>query len=595
MSVPPNNPVTPTGSFDPYNDASKIKYLAQTDRPDRDRVHIVPKMHVKIAFLQWVGFLALIYVGYIFGDFWHSQYFSFGPPVMTASVTIKSEWEYWLKIVLFAVDRLVMAAGIHVVTAWKERIVFSEARPPHELQNYWLVMFVLLTDRVVNWMRYAVLVVFLYAQFDFALAMAIPDVLIACGTNVWSIMRYEKKHRECRRPQPQIQPQSPLKKLDNEDAAFNISPVAVTILQWIMVLAYVLVFYFTDFFASPYFYFSTPFVLFGRTFKNWRKLVGFLVFAFADSVIASMYSSIVGPYIVTYILNNSSVTVRYSTSGARFIYLGKRIFGWVRIVFMLSFTNSKFMFLLAMFLGDFMVTIFMTHRAVSRRHGLRAQKDALAAMPLSALGVTIAVLFELTIVIVVFLAQLKIHKMPYFDFPPPLVLFEVIVTSRVDVVFVILYTVFDRAIYTLSTEITAPYLSNVLYPCDLNGMRYTVPELLLITFTNDFTNWVRRIVAFNFQLSNYSLVLFQGVTDVGLAEIIFKRYTDHKMLEGGYNESRRRARLREHAEKPGTELKEVSSLPGTRTGNRAPRDPHHYEDHHRDLHLSRTLDASFPN
>jgi hypothetical protein len=332
--------------------------------------------------------------------------------------------------------------------------------------------------------------------------------------------------------------------MDSDTAAFNISPVAMAVLQWVMLLAYVLVFYFTDFFKSGYFSFSTPFYIFGREFKNWRKLVGFIVFVFADSMIASTYASIVGPYIVTYVLNNSSNTVKYTTTGARFIYLGKKIYGWVRIVFMLGFANSKFMFLLAMFFGDFLITLWMTHRVVADRHGQTANKDRLATTPLSVIGVSIAVLVELTVVVIVLFAQINIHKLPYFNFPPPLTLFDTVVTGSVTVTFVILYTVFDRAIYTLTTEITAPYLANVVNQCDLEGLRYSPAELLFITVSNDLTNWLRRIVAFNFQLSNYSLVVFQGITDVALSEAIFERYTRHKVLLGEAQQTQHASTLR---------------------------------------------------
>ena len=598
-TVPPNNPVTPTGSLSPYEDAARIVCTeTPVNMPSRDRIHLLEKIHLRVAYLQWLGVFALIYVGYVLGDFWQSRYFQFGVPVVTQNVTIFSQWEYWLKIALFAVDRLVAAAGTHVVGSWREKIVFNEHRPVHEEQSYGLVMFIFVTDHMVNWIRFSVMVVFLYAQIDFALAMAIPDVLIACGTNAWMVMRYDQAHRDRKCPAKKettttMAPQSPLKKLDSDTAAFNISPIAMSLLQWVMVLAYALVFYFTDFFASPYFAFTPPFFVFGREFKNWRKLVGFIVFVFGDSMIASTYAAIVGPYIVTYVLNNSSKTARYTTTGARFIYLGKRIFGWVRIVFMLNFTNSKFVFLLAMFLGDFFVTLWMTHRVVAERHGQRADKDRLATMPLSALGVSIAVLFELVIVVIVLFAQLNIHKLPYFDWPPPLVLFETIVSGRATVTFVILYTVFDRVIYTLTTEITAPYIANVVNHCDLDGLRYNVLDLLIITFSNDLTNWIRRIVAFNFQLSNYSLVIFQGVTDVGLSEAIFERYLRHKVVLGEAVQTKHANELRKAAAHFTEELKKGTPIELIKTAPVAAKHTRSDEKKQRSMMMARTITDNF--
>ena len=156
-TVPPNNPVTPTGSLSPYEDAARTVYTdSAVQMPDRDRVHIFSRMHVRIAYLQWLGVFALIYVGFVLGNFWDSRYFSFGVPVVTPNVTIFSQWEYWLKIALFAVDRLVAAANTHVIGAWRERVVFNDHRPVHELQSYGLVMFIFVTDHMINWLRYGV-------------------------------------------------------------------------------------------------------------------------------------------------------------------------------------------------------------------------------------------------------------------------------------------------------------------------------------------------------------------------------------------------------------------------------------------------------
>jgi len=579
---PPNNPVLPSGSLAPYSDEARTVNLEKKiPLPSRDRVHLVQRVHMKIMALQWAGFLALVYVGYTFGDFWTSVYFSFGTPVVTQNVTIFDKWDYWLKIALFALDRLVAAAGTQVVNAWRERVVFNENIAVHERQTYGLVMFVFVTDHLVNWMRFAVMVVFIYVQFDFALAFAVPDIIIACGTNMWSINRYIEAHVACdrgtRKPLPA---RGPEQRLNKQESAWNASPIAITALQWVMVLAYVLVFYFTDFFSSPYFYFGVPFTLFGRSFKNWRKLVGFVLFAFADSFIASTYAAIVGPYIVTYILNNSNRSTRYTVAGERFVYLGKRIFGWIRIIFMLNFTNSKFMFLLAMFLGDFFVTTWMSHRAVVARHqhpsgsgGPAERRDALAAMPLSVLGISVAVLIELTIVVAVALGQLKVYNLPYFDWPPPLVIFEKIIHSKTDVAFIIFYTVIDRVIYTLTSEITAPYLANVVFACDTDGLRYEPVELLLMTFTNDFTNWVRRVVAFTFQLSNISLVLFQGVTDIALSEMIFERYMRYKTVAGSADEQRRSAAIRRDIEMDQLGVAPTSSAPPPNPQRRVPEGP----------------------
>lgn len=525
-------------AFAPTGRWQDDRYHRTTDAPveklDRDKVHVLHKMHMKIVYLQWIGVLALIYVGFVVGDFWTSAYFQWGPPVMTRDVNIDTRWKYWLLIGTIAYDRIAAMAGSYVVGNWRVNVIFNPNRTPlHDRDSYWKTMFILVTDHMVNWLRYSVMVVFIYAQVDFALAFAIPDILIGMFSSFWIVKRLDEKRRESeciQDPPAKIAPASPDKPLPREVTGWRLSPMAVTIWQWVNVAIFVVVFYFTGYFKSPYFTFGAPFPLFGRVFKSQAKYAGFIVFVFGDQLIASVHGAIVGPFVMSFVLNNSSPTAHATPRAARFIYLARKIFGWVRIVFLLSFTLSQFDFLVAMFFADFLVTLWMTHRALMNKDGSTeyGKTNLLATMPLSPLGITIATLVELTIIVIVALAQLKIYTLAYFHWPPPFIIFDTVIATAPLVWIVIVYSVVDRVIFTLTTEITYPYIANVITGCDPSGLPYDVGEMLMIMFMNDVTNWIRRVVGFNFLLSNFSLVLFQGTAEVAMSYIIIERYLGFK-------------------------------------------------------------------
>ena len=499
---------------------------------DRDDIHIFKSMHLKIAYFQFVGVLMLMYVGFVFGNFWQGKYFSWGPPVLTRDVNIDVPWKYWLLISVIAWDRIFAKASSYVIGNWRVNVVQNKDCPVGTSETYAKSMFILLTDHAVNWFRYSIMLVFLYSQIDFALAFAIPDIIIDVASGFWSASNLVKKYKAedkdlaCVRTNPI--PVDPTKKLPKEVSGWGMSPYVVTFFQWIEVLLFVLVFYFTGYFDSPYFHFGAPFPMFGKLMKNNNKYGWFIAFVFVDQVLSSLHTSIVGPYVLSYLLNNSTHDIIYTETGARFIYISKKFLGWMRVIFLLFFVLSQFSFLLAMFLGDFLVTIYMLNRILCTRYDPSKHTRWFSKMPLSEMKITIVMIVEMTIIVIIAMAQLRIYKLPYFNWPPPLVLFDIVIYSGVSVAFIILYSVIDRIIYAFTTEITYPYIANVITGCDPDGLRYEFPDLILILFMDSSSNWIRRIVGFNFLLSNIALVIFQGFADIVCCGVILEHYLEFK-------------------------------------------------------------------
>lgn len=501
---------------------------------NRDDIHIFHNMHMKIAYFQFIGVLMIVYVGFVLGEFWHSAYFSWGVPVKTRDVTITVPWKYWLLLATIAWDRIFAKASSYVIGNWRVNVVFNAAKRPMPSEYYSKTMFILLSDHAVNLLRYAVMIVFLYSQIDFALAFAIPDVLIDIFSSLWSVDRLVRKYKEqdkvlCIREDPT--PVSPDDKLPKNVSGWNISPFVLTWFQWLEVLLFILVFLFTGYFDSPYFQFGAPFPLFGKMYKSQSKYGWFVFFVFVDQIFYSIHSAIVGPYITSSLLNNSNPDIIYPKAGARFIYIARKVFGWVRVIFLLFFILSQFSFLLAMIAADLLVTFFMLNKMLSHRYikpNSGQRPNWFARIPLSEMYVTIVVLIELTIVVIVSLAQLRVYKLPYFQWPPPLLIFDTLITSKIVVSFICIYAFVDRIVYAFTTEITFPYIANVLTGCDPDGMRYDTAELVMIVFMDTTSNWVRRIVGFNFLLGNFSLALFQAFSDILCSAVILEHYLAFK-------------------------------------------------------------------
>ena len=557
-NILPSNPLNPDSYYKVKDDDDEDE-PANIRAPTRDEVHIFSRMHMIVTWVEYLGVLMLLYVGYVLADnFWQSQYFSVGAPVMTRDVNIDVSWKYWLLIAVIAWDRIFASASSQVIGSWRVNHVMNPKSLDFKNVSYSLAMFVLMVDHIVNFLRGAVMVLFIYAQVDFALAFAIPDVIINMFTTYGNIRKlnvkreFHQKLKKCTPQQAQklIADQKLEKPPSDKLTDWHISPLVLTFLQICELVLFILVFYFIGYFDTPYFSFTSPCFLFGKMFNNTAKLWGFFVFVLIDSVFSTMHNSIVGPYIVSHLQNNASIEMQGSKAREEFIYLAKKVIGWVRIIFMLNFILSNFRFLLANFVSDFFVTLFMFHRSLMNKNNVLrdrfekkkldratvySAKNYMAYMPLSAFYMTWAAILWMVFVIIFAMAQLRIYKYPYFDWPPTLTVFETVVTGTAACWFIIIYTAVDRAINTLASDIALPYIANVITGCDPDGLEYNSAELFFISIMYDITMWLRRMVAYNFMFSNISLVVFQGFTDFAVSWIIIERYLRFKLLTTNVN------------------------------------------------------------
>lgn len=525
-------------------------------RTGRETIHIFSRMHIVVAYLEFFSVLMLVFVGSVYVDFWDGSYFHLGPPVVTRDVVIRGEWKYWLLITVIAWDRVFAMASSKIVSSWRVNIVLNEKSPEYKDVSYTKAMFVLCVDHAMNFLRGALMILFIYSQVDFALAFAIPDIVLGFTSTLYDIKRLQRTWADnCSRKDVRavVVSNTMDKPLPKGVSEWQISPMVLTFLQLCEFTLFVVVFLVVGYFDSPYFEFHTPFVVFGHVFDSTVTLWMFVIFAFVDTLISTMYNFVTGAYVVSILLNPSCLDIQDTKSGATFIYISKKVIGWVRVIFMLNFILSKFVLLLAMFVADMIVSVFFFHRQLLRKSNalfvdaggnidINKPRNLLGYMPISRYYLTVVSLIELFIVLAVTIPVLEMYNYPYFAWPPPLVVFDTVVVSGGVCAYLIVYTIIARVIDTLSSDITYPYIANVIGGCDPNGVHYDPAELVFVCLMYDSTNWLKRIVAFNFIYSNISLVLFQAIADIAVSWIILDRNLKYKkkMLELKNSESQAR-------------------------------------------------------
>lgn len=523
---------------------------------DTHSLHMFRQMESKIAWLQIAGVFAIFFLGTVVVQFFDSRYFSFGYPVYVKDVLLDRPWAYQLNIMFIVWDRIFAFITSYYIGRWRIGVLFNNQIELNEQVSYSKAMFVLLTNHVMTWLRYPVMVVFVYSQIDFALAYAIPDILLGVLAGHMSVTTMINTCE--RKPTDAKQTKETVAELNQQwyQTVWGVKldmVLLISLCEYIQLVAYIMVFYGTGVLQSNYFQFHPPFAVFGRVFKQKEKYAFIIIFVFIDQILASLLNFIVGPYISTNVMNASSkfTDIRYGVKGARFIYVSRKIFQWIRTMFVLNFTLSQFIFFFFIIIADTIITIWLTDRALANRENTyelthpdvpKRKKTTnrvlqyARELQISPLQIVLVVWIEMIVVILVMIFQFDIQdRLTYFNMPPPLTIFDVVMTSMSPIAFVFLYAFVDRIIFTLTTEITFPYISNVISACDPSeDYQYNYYELMFIMTANDITNWIRRIVGFNFLLSNVSLVIIEGGTDIILSWIILERYLRFKNNENAY-------------------------------------------------------------
>lgn len=535
------------GPGDERYTAKKHATFSTDEGLDARDIHLFPNMHIIVTFVSILSLYALMFVGFVIGDFWGSTYFSVGVPVTTRDVDVTKKWEYWLLISIIVWDVFFEYMSNRVIGCWRVNVLIN----PGVTTSYSKSMFVLSVHHMVGFLRVAVMILFVTSQVGFALSYICPSLIIIAYTSTRSVMRRNAKYAAQKDDDDVNQAKPDVYCPTAATSMWNVDPIVIICFELLEVALFTVVFAAVGYFNAPFFKFSAPFTLFGEEFTSNVQLWVAVLFVFLDTLLSTVYRSVVTPYITGVLENETSEYTQMDDAGATYVYVSNRAITWIRTIFMLNFILSKIPFLLAMFVADSIVTNILTHRQLMTLDKFKSASehrsptyDTFTYKQLSLVRLTRISLIEMALVIIFGLAVIKIYKFDYFNWPPPLIIFDTLVASDAYCWYIIVYTVLDRIVNTLSSDIVLPYIVNTLEACDVRGHYYEPIDTFMIVFVFHISNWARRIVSYNFMYSSFSLVLFQALTDICVSYIIVRQYLYYKKKQRARKNDTRIGKIR---------------------------------------------------
>lgn len=489
-----------------------------------DDVHIFKNMQMVIMGLQaFVISMLLNWVNIQLGFYWAS-YYKFGPPVSIRGDTVTSTAAFWVLWTLFLVDRAIASLSGATIGGWRTRVRGSKAAaalPPNSTYGYWTIMWIALVDLAVGWLRMAITVVFIYSQISFALAFMIGDLFVQCFLTVC----YVEKSRRIQRGE-----HVPGR---FEHMLAKISPLYMSLIEvFVSVPILITAFYVSGFAHSEYFDLGPPIVAFGeRIGADWAYAL-LVVYGFIDQLIASTVNAAFGGWDIGELHNNAVADLHMSPAKARGIFYTRLVCQWIRDIIVINLTLSQFIFTVAFFLADLIVTFFSVYKylvdvSLDKTQFANGMQRMAQALPSKAWALAVLVI-EIIILFIV-AGAVGLFQTEYFAFPPPLVLFaaEIEITKEGYIVMLAVYVVIDRIVATLTRDITTPWIITVVIGGNPHGKHYGGGDVMIVA-VNAIYKWLRRVLAYNFIIADFLFVAISAVTDIFVSALITERYLDYK-------------------------------------------------------------------
>lgn len=494
---------------------------------NRKVVHLHERVNEVIFYLQVGAALFLILICGLF-NFWGGAYFKFGTPVLVHDTLIKEDWHFWLLMSLFFVDRLVAALDNKVMNHFRanefqrrgdaeesQRVEAREGMHDHDKHSFAYVAFILVVDHAINWVRYSALIIFVYAQISFAIAFALPDIIVTILRGYRALQRY-------------YHPNSPgTQALKDEDKSiwYKIPPLAVFFIQLAEIAAFMVVFWIVGFTKSKFFHFGPPVFMAVEVNYTWAYVL-LVFFAAGEQMLVTLERAVVGPWVNDNVYNNSCVATSYTESMTLAIFVVRKFVGWVRMLTIVNFASAQLMFVISMFVGDMIMTFLLTWASWARTvQG--SYTDRIANSLPSVATITGLTVLEVSIIIAAAISA-QVWRNAYFDWPPPLTVFDTLLARKGEIGVILFFAACDRVVDTLTSEILYPYINNVIYGGDHHDRVYSEADNQRIMSVNLVTSWMRRIVAYNFLFSNISFVFVAAIIDIPLSTLIAHRHMLYK-------------------------------------------------------------------
>jgi hypothetical protein len=429
-------------------------------------------------------------------------------------------------LILFTIFVRVLATVSEEVGAW-----ITTALPPlpegkrsakvERDRRYWMIMLTRVVASVMYWFNYAYSLIMVRSQISFTVALIFADLgVYAIGKHTSILYRLRGRVMD---------PKS-----------FERILGVVTFVQILAIPCFFVIFQITGLTTSPYFVVGPKLLIFSTVIENPAEYAFIVVIAFVDQLIASFVRNIIDDWHTSYLQNTERThdEMILSRSEGVCIFMLKRFMAWLRILFVLFFLVSQFLFVIVYALADVLATVITTHRSLTAPDG--APSGAAAAENTRTHIIVLAVVQAgETLLLLLTLILTGLVDTTYFSWIHHAVIFGNDISGESVIVLLLVYIGIERVGATLYNDIILPDYTNWIYgaspapgPDPQPGA--PIPELrrggyshltnLLILSVTRVDFWFRFLMLIQFVLSNVFFVIPAAAVDIVLGAIVLFRH-----------------------------------------------------------------------
>jgi hypothetical protein len=494
-------------------------------------LHVCGSIHEVIAYMHVFTMFTLILMGTSFIHIFDGTFFRFGAPIFIDAETTIHNNVIFVVLILFTIFARVLATVSEEVGAW-----VTTALPPPQAggrntprgerdRRYWMIMLTRVVGSVMYWFNYAYSLIMVRSQISFTVALIFADLgVYAIGKHTSILYRLRGRVMDAK--------------------SFERILGVVTFVQILAIPCFFVIFQITGLTTSPYFVVGPKLLIFSTLIENPAEYAFIVVIAFVDQLIASFVRNIIDDWHTSYLQNTERThdeMILSRTEGVC-IFMLKRFMAWLRILFVLFFLVSQFLFVIVYALADVLATVITTHRSLTAPAGAAAggPSDRAAAENTRTHIIVLAVVQAAeTLLLLLTLILTGLVDTTYFSWIHHAIIFGNDISGQSVIVLLLVYIGIERVGATLYNDIILPDYTNWIYGAspapgpdpqpgalipELRRGGYShLTNLLILSITRvDF--WFRFLMLIQFVLSNVYFVIPAAAVDIVLGAIVLFRH-----------------------------------------------------------------------
>jgi hypothetical protein len=495
-------------------------------------LHVCGSIHEVIAYMHVFTMFTLILMGTSFIHIFDGAFFRFGAPIFLDAETTIHNNVIFVVLILFTIFARVLATVSEEVGAWITTALPPPpaSKSPHRGERdrrYWMIMLTRVVASVMYWLNYAYSLIMVRSQISFTVALVFADLgVYAIGKHTSILYRLRGRVMD---------PKS-----------FERVLAVVTFVQILAIPCFFVIFQITGLTTSPYFVVGPKLLIFSTLIENPAEYAFIVVIAFVDQLIASFVRNIIDDWHTSYLQNTERThdeMILSRTEGVC-IFILKRVMAWLRILFVLFFLVSQFLFVVIYMLADVLATVITTHRSLTGpaasaaggpgdRALVEAENTRTHIIVLAVVQAAETLLLLLTLILT------GLVDTTYFSWIHHAIIFGNDISGQSVIVLLLVYIGIERVGATLYNDIILPDYTNWIYgaspapgPDPQPGA--PIPELrrggyshltnLLILSVTRVDFWFRFLMLIQFVLSNVFFVIPAAAVDIVLGAIVLFRH-----------------------------------------------------------------------